>query len=739
MTLNGPINFDFYSNKINKLKKNKTPMIPQKNQSKEKIDGIRYEKSPVPQYQIIPLYSHVSNRFIATKDQAISQLTNELNTHRPDLHLEALDILLRKNPKIINTIIEFYYKHERQINHELDLQSHFEDEISYKMLDLIGFTVKSKEDEKEQDIKTTEIDDVLKRVRMNHPTISMSNLKLANKVFDALYYAQTTTQFGLKSKNQELKETIEKNIQNQTHLLSQFGNVLAQVVPSLSDIYSKMQIVTNNRNKDLAEIKKRTKKLEAMGLTDNNVYKLYEATQAIETDNNVYAGSDMSVKIQPYILAKYQGIDLKYKKQELKQLHNATLPIRENADTIAQYLILLHFIAEISPASRVSIIVMFGINEKDYVINRINMELVGISNNESTPAANRVPSKLSDRIIPINDRFHSISAFDLNTMSSKKIKLVESLINIFFSDGLMLSGQPMTDLLAKAIVPMNMVEIALSNESTLKHQINTVTDALAEIDDKDELFLLFKEAIARIYIGQAALVESINEKNDHIAKIIDEKTESLEKIKTLSTESNKNVEKIKQKDKQIEELTRQLNQKESQLNDVKSQYDRLSKDLAPFDRLKSAHDELSSQNEILLDQLNRIQQSQHDKQSNDTTIEPYDESKIINILNDQAVCVIGGHNHWLADMQRILPKAKMYDPDKKNATMEAIETADILIINTSILNHTLYRRVQAAIAENPNVNIAYINTQGSNVSRSLMTVNDQLELLSNANTKNNNN
>ena len=115
----------------------------------------------------------------------------------------------------------------------------------------------------------------------------------------------------------ELKENIEKNIQNQTHLLSQFGNVLAQVVPSISNIYSKMQIVTNNRNEDLAEIKKRTKKLEAMGLTDNNLYELYEATQAIETDNHVYTGTDMAVKIHPYTLAKYQWIDLKYKKQEL--------------------------------------------------------------------------------------------------------------------------------------------------------------------------------------------------------------------------------------------------------------------------------------------------------------------------------------------------------------------------------------------------------------------------------------
>ncbi len=736
MTLNGPINFDFYSDKIQKLKKNQKLMIPQSNQSKQKIDEIRYEQSNIPQYQIIPLYAHVSNHFIQSKDQAIVQLTNELNIHRPNLYLETLDILLQKNPNAINIIIEFYHKHTRQINHELDLQSHFEDEISYKMLDLVGINVSSKDDEKEQDIQTTDIDVVIKRVRMNHPTISMSNLKLANKVFDALYYAQTTTQLGLKSKDHKLKENIEKNIPNQAQLLSQFTSVLAQVVPSLSNIYSKMQIVTNTRNNDVAELKKKTKKLKAMGLDDTD---LYEATQAIYENDAIYNGSDMCLKIHPYALAKYQGIDLKYKKQELKQLHNATISIRENTDTIAQYLILLHFIAEISPASRVSIVITFNINEKDYVINRINMELAAISQDESTPEPNMIPAKLSNRIIPIDERFHSISAFDLNTLTSKNPLLVESLINIFFSDGLTLSCQPITDLLAKATIPMNMLELALSDKSTFTHQINTVTDALSEIKDKDELFLIFKEAIARIYIGQAALVESIRVKNEHIAKIIDEKTESIEKIKTLSSESNKNVEEIKQKDKQIEELTRQLNQKESQLHDVKSQYDRLSKDLAPFDRLKNAHDELSSQNEILLDQLNHIQKSQHDKQSNDTSIEPYDESKVIDILNDHAVCVIGGHSHWLADMQRILPKAKMYDPDKKNATMEAIETADILIINTSILNHTLYRRVQAAIAENPTVEIAYINTQGSNVSRALMSVNDQLELLSNANTKNNNN
>lgn len=211
------------------------------------------------------------------------------------------------------------------------------------------------------------------------------------------------------------------------------------------------------------------------------------------------------------------------------------------------------------------------------------------------------------------------------------------------------------------------------------------------------------------------LMESLNDANKTIIKqqhIIGTNCENSNETISLDEYDN---------------LVRELNQTKQQLNYQQQRYSNLSKELAPYENLKWKSQELQNQLDMQVEINSEIEEQLEnviEHQSN-TKCE-YDEDTFIEFLKQKNVFIVGGHEHWRGNMQLILPDAKIVVPEHNNASVDNAKNADYVIINTSMLNHPMFRKVRAAYQSNSDGQMLYLNTQASNMSRTLQLLYSQI-------------
>ena len=231
-----------------------------------------------------------------------------------------------------------------------------------------------------------------------------------------------------------------------------------------------------------------------------------------------------------------------------------------------------------------------------------------------------------------------------------------------------------------------------------------------------EMMTVYVQTIVQALSKQSwILMESLNDANEIIRKhqhIIDTNCENSNETISLDEYNN---------------LVRELNQTKQQLNYQQQQYSNLSKELAPYENLKWKIEELQHQLDMQVEINSEIEAQLENVigHQSDTKCE-YDEDAFIEFLKQKNVFIVGGHEHWRGNMQVLLPDAKIVVPEHNNASVDNAKNADYIIINTSMLNHPMFRKVRAACQSNSKGQMLYLNTQASNISRTLQLLYSQI-------------
>lgn len=231
-----------------------------------------------------------------------------------------------------------------------------------------------------------------------------------------------------------------------------------------------------------------------------------------------------------------------------------------------------------------------------------------------------------------------------------------------------------------------------------------------------EMMTVYVQTIVQALSKQSRiLMESLNDANEIIRKhqhIIDTNCENSNETISLDEYNN---------------LVRELNQTKQQLNYQQQQYSNLSKELAPYENLKWKIEELQNQLDMQVEINSEIEAQLENVigHQSDTKCE-YDEDAFIEFLKQKNVFIVGGHEHWRGNMQVLLPDAKIVVPEHNNASVDNAKNADYIIINTSMLNHPMFRKVRAACQSNSKGQMLYLNTQASNISRTLQLLYSQI-------------
>lgn len=280
------------------------------------------------------------------------------------------------------------------------------------------------------------------------------------------------------------------------------------------------------------------------------------------------------------------------------------------------------------------------------------------------------------------------------------------------------------------IAPMQSSNVSPAN-ILINHEIPTdiynIDQSGSQIDDpkvNDMMTTCIQTVVHALSQQSRLLSENLNDANKVILEqqqIIDDNSEKMGKQISL-TEYDNLV-------RELNQTKQQLNQTKQQLNYEQQQYLKLSKELAPYENLKWKSQELQNQLDMQIEINSEIEEQLENtiEHQTDTTCE-YDEDTFTEFLRQKDVFIVGGHEHWRCNMQSILPDAKIVVPEHNNASVDNAKNADYIIINTGMLNHPMFRKVRAAYQSNRNGQVLYINTQASNISRTLRLLYSQVNI-----------
>lgn len=389
------------------------------------------------------------------------------------------------------------------------------------------------------------------------------------------------------------------------------------------------------------------------------------------------------------------ALDYKYTKSESNYLSTRDMITELQGLFSVEYLILYSFYVEIMP--HINIYFAFKIQSEHWqtFLHAVKTELYA-STNKMTDSTVNAPAHL-----PKNS--HGITYLLSNGETNKWIN--QLLIAPMQSSNL----SPANILINHRLPTKNHnTESASQHEQLIQSNIDNL-----EVMEMTACVQAIVQALSK---QSRILMEKLNNANEIIIKqqhIIDTNCENSNETISLDEHNN---------------LLRELNRTKQQLKYQQQQYSNLSKELAPYENLKLKSQELQNQLDMQVEINSKIEEQLENVIEHQSDIEcKYDEDAFVEFLKQQNVFIVGGHEHWRGNMQLILPNAKIVAPEHNNASVDNAKNADYIIINTSMLNHPMFRKVRAAYQSNSKGQMLYLNTQASNISRTLQRLHSQIK------------
>lgn len=190
-----------------------------------------------------------------------------------------------------------------------------------------------------------------------------------------------------------------------------------------------------------------------------------------------------------------------------------------------------------------------------------------------------------------------------------------------------------------------------------------------------ELSEFYKEAT--ITRGKLVAEEGrIKKQKSEIHKTLNDSKRQLDQIHT----------ELQEKDIRIEELESLLKKKEQDEEEMKS----LKKEV------------VSLREYVFREAIEPSNENEDEEASNMAIHQVY--------LQDVKIAVMGGHQRWHRRLKEALPQVRTVLPDETNLDLSFVRNMDIVCIETSYNNHTLYRRVMGELKQS-RAKIHYMNSQ----------------------------
>lgn len=169
------------------------------------------------------------------------------------------------------------------------------------------------------------------------------------------------------------------------------------------------------------------------------------------------------------------------------------------------------------------------------------------------------------------------------------------------------------------------------------------------------------------------------------------------RIKKQKSEIHKTLNDSK---RQLDQLQAELQEKDVRIAELESL---LKKKELEEKEMESLKKEVVSLREYVFRE--GIEPSNEDEEEEVTNMATNQEA-----LHDVRIAVVGGHQRWHRRLKEALPKIRTVLPEETNLDLSFVRNMDIVCIETSYNNHTLYRRVMWELKQS-RAKIHYMNSQ----------------------------
>lgn len=407
--------------------------------------------------------------------------------------------------------------------------------------------------------------------------------------------------------------------------------------------------------------------------------------------------------------------DKNYSKNESKAIIDKLLPPKILGVFLIEYFIVYSFYVEIMP--HLNMYLSFSLPENfsyDTYETMIN-ELVAITDDHLTHDTNT-----NSLNIPKNS--HGMASLTSPSLSTNgdHILAIDNLLSTLLINPMHSASISVSDKFINHVIdpkPIETVNMLQADRTKL------LVEHLYTITNQDDMFSIITTVANRIQVAMQAIHADTQELESELSEantLVARQTITIDELQHNSTDNTQEAQ------QSYDDMYKQLEEANHKLELEQQRYELLSKELAPYENLKHKTIELNEEIERLQD-INsymdeRLENVIKHQSESDTE---YDEDAFILELQNKSVFIVGGHEHWRSDMQALLPNAKIVAPEHNNASVDNAKSADYVIINIGMLNHSISNRVKTAYKANENGQILYLNTQASNISITLQQLHSQ--------------
>jgi len=449
-----------------------------------------------------------------------------------------------------------------------------------------------------------------------------------------------------------------------------------------------------------------------------------------------------------------------------KDIDNARLAVFEMAEFYAEYLTLLHFYVEVSEIMPLALTINFnqtpylsGLLDAITAINSVRADSLKLAITEETE---KLDKKAKERVIKLPNDYHAITAFSMPLLARdfgyeipngrefhvletekdakfQEVLIASQLTGLYFSQILSILEEPFIEKAIHETISFQKIEQFLSPESDYYefNNIRKIADYFARQSDKVIIEKILSASAARAFVGIDVLLKQ-NKRLEE--KLVNERANAEKLNIELESQIKNNVE-FNLLEEEVNLLNARIESTKKERDHFQRLYHESSRYVAAFDELKEKYDEVDAkriaykqeQSELALEneRMNELLKSYMnpddivDSLSDDFTDEAYLHTYLPFLLN-QRIAIIGGHENWRARIKQLLPQARIFIPEHVNVSLDMISRADLVILNTATMNHSMFARVKEVFRKNDNGKFVYINTQSSNLVRTLEIINEQL-------------
>lgn len=219
--------------------------------------------------------------------------------------------------------------------------------------------------------------------------------------------------------------------------------------------------------------------------------------------------------------------------------------------------------------------------------------------------------------------------------------------------------------------------------------------------------------------------------NEHIDKTSKDQQKAIEGLKQDIKQKHAQVQqhecRLKIRDVKITKLLSDVSLLKHQLEQERASNDRI----AELERENQKQKEqIQTLNDMLLDVVSR--ENDIPDTCEDETVQNIVSDDTLDAmtkdLSELQIAVVGGHDNWHANLIKQLPDTRIVKAEHINTDFSFLHTVDVLVINVSILNHSIYHKVKNQIKrQTKKTKIVYLNTQGSNIPLTIQQLHQQIK------------